>query len=513
MRARQLRTTLLIKAIEESDPAGEVLPLADRGEATLRALRGIAPSEIGRGSANALSRQAETILARRANDLSQRLSERFPVVRLLSRSPGMFGPARALLVLALAAGAFLSVLDGSRRIDILAFPLLALIAWNLLVYLLLFVSMLRGRRDGEVGSLLAGLYRRWVRWRTGSKLRAAASFNAPLARALQVFAADWTDVARSQLLRRARSLLHAAAAAIAAGLIAGLYVQGVVLRYEAGWESTFLTPGQVHTLLRVVYGPAAALSGIALPADAAAVDALRWTASNGAEAASWIHLIGLTAIIYVVAPRALLALLSGIDSWLVGRRLGTPASVISYGRNVLGRIGAPAGEGIVRVTPYAYTPGKEPALGLHRVLTAALGGGIRLDLADEVRWGEEDFFLRRLSERITGGADFEILVMNLAATPERENHGVILEAVRDARLRLAGATPLLVIVDETTYTMRLQGDATLAVRLAERRAVWSEFVARYGTAVCCIDLGREAHADAPEPDDAACVRAALLAHV
>ena len=286
MRARPLRTILLVKAIEENDPAGDVLPLADRGEATLRALRGAAPSELGRGSANALSRPAETMLARRARDLCDRLSDRFPVVRALVRSPGsVFGPARALLLLGLVAGALLSMLDGSRRIDILAFPLLGLIAWNLLAYVVLALTALRGGNpDGEAASFFAGLYRRWVQRRTSARLRAAATFNAPLARALQVFASDWTQVARPLLLRRARMLLHVIAATVAIGLIAGLYVQGIVLQYEAGWESTFLSPGQVHRLLRIVFGPASALSGIPLPT-ASEVGALRWTDSPGADAA------------------------------------------------------------------------------------------------------------------------------------------------------------------------------------------------------------------------------------
>jgi hypothetical protein len=177
---------------------------------------------------------------------------------------------------------------------------------------------------------------------------------------------------------------------------------------------------------------------------------------------------------------------------------------------VLGGIGAPVGAGIVRVTPYAYSPGGESARGLHRLLTAALGAGIRLDLADEIRFGEEDFFLHRLSDRIAGGADFEILVMNLAATPERENHGMIIEAIRDARHKLPAATPLLVIVDETTYALRMQGDRTFETRLADRRAAWHEFVTRYGVAVCCVELGNAAHAE-PGTEDTACVRAGLLA--
>jgi hypothetical protein len=513
LRARQLRTVLLVKAIEEHDPGGDVLPFADRGNATLTALRGMSPGEIGRGSASALSKPAETVLLRRAAELSAGLAERFPVVRRVARSPGaVFGAARALLVLALAAGAFLSMLDGSRRIDIVAFPLLGLIAWNLVTYVVLLLVTLRGRRlDGEGAPLLASLYGRWVRWRTRSRLHNAAAFHAPLARGLAAFASEWASVAQPQLLRRARALLHVCAATVALGLVAGLYVRGLVLRYEAGWESTFLTPEQVLALLRLLYGPAAALSGIALPANAADVDALRWTAAGGVDAATWIHLIALTAVLYVVVPRIVLALAAGASSWIAGRALPHPPALIAYGRNVLGGIGAPAGEGIVRVTPYSYTPTREATMGLTRVLSAALGGGVRLDLAEEVRYGGEDFFLHRLTEGLAGTSDFEVLAFNLSSTPERENHGEMLETLRDARRRIPGAPPVLVIVDESAFAARMRGDRSFESRLQERRTAWIDFVRRYGVGVCCIDLAREATTEPTDAEQAACVRATLFA--
>ena len=51
--------------------------------------------------------------------------------------------------------------------------------------------------------------------------------------------------ARSRAARalRAETALHAGAAALALGLVAGLYVRGLVLDYRAGWESTFLDAG------------------------------------------------------------------------------------------------------------------------------------------------------------------------------------------------------------------------------------------------------------------------------
>src|SRR5690606_18365061 len=120
-------------------------------------------------------------------------------------------------------------------------------------------------------------------------LRRSAQFNAPLAESLRRFARDWSEISQPMLVWHAHRLFHLCAILLVIGLIAGMYVRGVVLRYEAGWESTFLGPDAVGVLLRVLYGPAAALSGLALPSDPAEVEALRWSAfgaaANGADAA------------------------------------------------------------------------------------------------------------------------------------------------------------------------------------------------------------------------------------
>ena len=51
------------------------------------------------------------------------------------------------------------------------------------------------------------------------------------------------------MLLHAQRLFHLGAAVLAIGLIAGLYVRALALRYEAGWESTLLGPPEAHALL------------------------------------------------------------------------------------------------------------------------------------------------------------------------------------------------------------------------------------------------------------------------
>jgi hypothetical protein len=77
-------------------------------------------------------------------------------------------------------------------------------------------------------------------------------------------------------------------------------------------------------------------------------------------------------------------------------------------------------------------------------------------------------------------ADLHVVLLSLAATPEAENHGVVIAAARDAAHRARPPAGVRIVVDESPYAARLSGDATLATRLEERRRLWRNFVAGYG---------------------------------
>jgi len=89
--------------------------------------------------------------------------------------------------------------------------------------------------------------------------------------------------------------------------------------------------------------------------------------------------------------------------------------------------------------------------------------------------------------------------MSLAATPESENHGAMIEIVRKALARQVGG--LLLVIDQSAYAARLDGDPTLANRLAERTRTWRDFAAARNQPACIVDLTRLRLGDTP--DDAA----------
>jgi hypothetical protein len=133
--------------------------------------------------------------------------------------------------------------------------------------------------------------------------------------------------------------LHFAAVLVAFGLIAGLYFRGFILRYPAGWESTFLGPQSAHALLVALYGPASALSGIPIPSSEE-IGALRWTSSSagGGEAVGWIHLIAWTAVLYIVLPRLFAALSTTFALWRLSRQLAIPSGLSGYVRMLLANV-------------------------------------------------------------------------------------------------------------------------------------------------------------------------------
>jgi hypothetical protein len=482
MREETLRCVLMVKAIEQVDRAGTIVPPGDRAQATREVLR-----TLGTGGDQPTEGVADAVMARALGERAQRLIgpvvQRFPIVdEALGRTRAPAWVLAALLVAAFAIGLGLAALDGSRRINILAFPFLGLIAWNLAVYALLAAGWLRARSGGATTTHRS---RRWagsaITRRLESLLKATRRVHAVLGEAMASYAAGWVDVGGEFVAQHARRWMHLAAAVVAIGLIVGLYVRGTVLRYEAGWESTFLGAAQVQAILGVLYGPVAGWSGVPLPATTAEVEALRWTAQGGGgDAAPWIHLIALSLLCYVVLPRLLLAGAATLALVRLGRKSALPEQLRTYARDTFRGSRIVRSSGLTSVTPYAYEPSDASLAGLQRWLQQAAGGEVRVERRTTLRYGEEDMAAPAFAIGAHQQADLHVVLMNLAATPEAENHGVVIAAARDAAHRARPPAAVRIVVDESPYAARLAGDASLAPRLEERRRLWREFVSGYG---------------------------------
>jgi hypothetical protein len=335
MQARDLQSILLIQAVEETDRSEEVLPAAARVGATRSALGAESPGSSQPGAS--LPAAAEGFLARRSQLLVTRLRARAPAVgRLLAITDGSSSHELILLALACAAGLLVPLLAPRPRINLFAFPLLALLVWNLCAYGLLIARALLQPQEGWIARFWLGkLYLRWVRRETQEILTQSTRFNAPLAPGLARFAAAWWASAQPLFELRARRLLHLCAAAAAVGLAVGYYCAAGALHHPAGWSGRVLGTGTARVLLTALYGPASALTGIAIPR-ADALGELRWQgAAGGGEALSWAHLIAVTAALYVIVPRLIAAAAATFARWRMSSTLAAPAGLTAYARALL----------------------------------------------------------------------------------------------------------------------------------------------------------------------------------
>jgi hypothetical protein len=413
------------------------------------------------------------------------LRERDPAWAVAAQQASV-GPSpwlRAAIVLAalgLALAIVGDVIGPSRRLNLIAPGLLALLLWNAVVYLLLAAARLRRRSALRP---LAGPLRGLMRGAEQAFARLGAATGSPaLAAARARMALDWTEASAALRWQRLAACLHGAAALLAFAVVASMYLFGLVIDYRAGWDSTWLDAAGVRRVLSVVLGPASALSGLALP-DAAALAPLRWAEGGAGEsAARWIHLYAITLALGVIAPRLLLA------AWALRRARQAAShwrwpSDDPYFRAL--RLQAPAPERPVSVLPYSYALGEAQRAALSSALREAFGAGAQARLAAALPMGAEDQLASTLPD---GLADTVAALFAATATPERETHGAFVRALQQA---LAGRASVAVLVDESGLRASSGAVADAGLRLQRRREAWQRLMSDLSLpAPHFIDLGR-----------------------
>lgn len=447
MNADDVRKVLLVRAFES--PITAPWTEADAAWAGAEAAR-------LEGEAAAPDR----LIARRADIAMQRLAERAPATTVALAIDRRADLAWLLVPLAFLLGAAVDAIGPSGRLNIIALPLLGVLAWNLAVYLLLAAQALGSGGLGAAG-----------RWLHGRLMRLARRGGEP--EALARYAADWARVGAPLHAQRLAAVLHAAAAALALGMLASLYTRGLAFEYRAGWDSTFLGAEDVHRLLSIVLEPALALTDSVLPT-VEQLATLRFADGPGGNAAPWIHLLALTVLLVVLLPRNLLVAWSAWRARQLHRQLPL-ALDDAYFRRLLPVHHAKSLA--VRVLPYSYTVDAALQPGLQAALERALDADVALQLADSVPLGGEDDLDARLAGVDPGTVLLPLLA--LTATPERETHGAFLSALASRRRDDART---LVPIDESGFR------AFDEARRTQRRAAWRSMLSDLGLTPLFVDL-------------------------
>ena len=457
---------IAVRAIETQDRARAVWSDAERAWASRAAAE-----VVGEKAA------ADVFVAQRAALVVERLDERNRA--LLAALRGMRWQAWhgwLFVLVAFVLGFMIDRMASSNRVDLLAPPVLALLVWNLAVYLALLISPFFRAGKPAAPGLLRKLVLRvlgLVPWRGAMRAVAPGSDAAVALASNAMIVKAWLALAMPLHAARIGRILHAAAAALALGVIAGLYARGLALEFRATWESTFLDAQAVHALLAVILAPGAWLTGIALP-DAAHLQSIQAPASE--NAAVWLHLFAASVLLIVLLPRSALAARAGYREWQLARQFPLALDEPYFQHLLRGFRGGPVR---VRVVPFSYTIPAAAQTGLETIVARAFGGSAALVIEPPLHWDDDASALQRMA---ASGAGTIIALFNLTATPEEEVHGPLVDAFK-AHFH-AGHT-LIAVVDASGFLARWPAEES---RQAQRRKAWDELLAAHRLPVIHANL-------------------------
>ncbi len=310
MHERAARRVVLAHAIEAGDGQGRLLAQAEREQIDAQAREAAMP-----GGATEPVIAPERFLDLRAQRVIAAIEARQPSLAAL-QDPGSW---QGWLTLALplgtvAMGVLTDVVANPHRVDLVSLPLLAIVGWNLVSYLLLLLGWTLGRRRSPAaGETQRRRAEGLLHWRRGGA-RVGAEVAA-------FFHLRWQRATRALSVVRLKKVLHLAAAGWAVGVALSLLARGLVVEYRVGWESTFLDAGQVHAILSLLRLPALLLFPFE-PFSVQEVASLRFGAGGGAlGGARWVLMYVALLAVVVVLPRLALAAWSHWRERVLARRV------------------------------------------------------------------------------------------------------------------------------------------------------------------------------------------------
>ena len=471
MNEQVARNVALVRAIELADTGREVLSEDDRMYAT-RSARELAQWQ----AADSASRPTlEHFLQQRSEQLVKRLSERSAPFAIFHKRLHGARLLDLLPLISLLLGFFLDRIADPHRVDLLSAPLLAILAWNVLMYVIMLVWMVVPRRTGWLNEA-----------RRRRLVLGGASLPRRLGQGLTVgltqFAAEWTALSEPLIRARVSRTLHLSAMLFAVGAIASLYLRGLMTQYMAGWESTFLDASHVHALLTWLFTPAMLVFG--LPGfTESQVASLHF--AQGAQAGFggelWVHLYAATLVLFVVLPRMLLAGLAHARARWLERRFPIDLDQ-PYFRGFAEHMGV-AEPAVVRVLPYSFTLDEGRDKGLATLLAMAYGERVRVMLRPACGYGEDPTAALHGVDLADASVTSTVVLFNLSATPEREAHGAFIDHLTRAKVR-----GLKVLLDESAFAERIASQPGSEQRLAERADLWRHFCDYHGVPAELVNL-------------------------
>lgn len=465
MTLTQLAKVLLVQAGEEHDPDHKFILRYEREPPRHET------DPRDRAAVEDPVRAGESLVIERAERISDRLTQKHPALTSAYTVLQIKTPLALIVGFALVGGFLADPIGPAGHINLLNFPLLTLLLWNAVVYVSLLYSMILPRASEDRSQPgLPGL----VEWLLGlgmkRRLSRLQSDRTPSPEEAQWIAASLASYAgrllhsvRDLLITHARSLLHVAAAALAIGVIVGLYLRGFSFLYKAGWDSTFMEAEGVHTFLSLLFAPASWFLATPVPG-VETINDLRGTAK--ANAAIWIHFWAVTTVLFIVLPRTLLAAAAMMRQARLAAALRVPSDE-PYFRRLLNPY---RGKGLlVEVLAYSHRV-KEADDRLLTFLSDAFGVLANIHVEHAVQYGDRP---PHLPEGLDRGV-CTVVLFNVAQAPE-ETHSEFLEELKATIQRRGRPNMLLVLLDCEAYA-----HIDHEKRLRERCQAWGALAKECG---------------------------------
>jgi len=477
MNSAQFSKILLIQALEQSDPEGLYIPYSTRKRATQDA-KNIAPHAQPSSPEGSIQ-----FITHRAESLWHSLSSSYPMLTESFRGAQANIPSLMVVVPAFATGLLINGLGASQRVNLLNFPLLVLLLWNIGIYALTLLLPLLGK--DPTGPLLRSMSTGIAKltdmagkgpWHTvalpGSTGREWIQQSA------ERFMNLWWMQGHPVIISQVRHLLHLGAACLALGIILSMYFRGLVLDYRATWESTFLSPAQVHTVLHGLLGPAAWLLGFPFPQ---VEDMAQLQAPGHGSAAPWIHMWALTGFVWIVLPRFIFAWISARSAQKATESFTLPLDEPYY----LQLLAPDRGQGMqIDIVPYSYQPSPASLEFLGKCLLDLMGNQATLHWHEPLPYGQESVPWLQA----TSLPQMVVLLCNAAQTPETEVHGEVFRALQNHIETPKGQHQLLLLLDQEPY--RQLADST---HMVERQETWQRLADDFHLQIVPFDAKETSH--------------------
>lgn len=469
------RRIVLVQAVETGDPQGRLVTMAQRAQADHEAAEIARQRDQGAGVA-----AIALFLKTRAALVLRILEGRDPALASLqAQGAGRQWMSAAIPLGALLLGIFTDQVANPHQVNLLSKPLLLLLLWNAVVYLLLLVNVATGKRSAARQPRFAAL-RQWLaglgNWRRRrGHLRTDVTVS---------FLMRWHSLTAGLAGQRVTRVMHLAAAAWALGVALSLFFGGVWASYGVQWESTFLNAADVHIFLSVLFKPVTAL----FPWASFSLEEVRSLRAAGPMPSPrdaidnftgrrWVFLYAMLLALGIVLPRLLLAAIA----W--GRERGLARNVrLDLDDGYFRRLVAALSPAQVHLCLYAQrgedraallrvvlhrVDGSLPGIGLgrgetHELMKGAAGEVLRLsDLQNvanaallPVPRGADAGWAGRLRDTVFGRLPEPPAPVDAALRSARDDSDVVLHVVSDAADPVAAAQllqwlgkPVLVLVN------------------------------------------------------------------